>query len=168
MLFLVCGLAFYQLTATQQGLQGFQAMYYISSVFAQFVNATTFLLVGSCQLIAYCLTMMADQSASSGFHACAPQGQPYCDSLSSLSLLLKCIAVLQQASELFPTENRGMAHGISAAVGKLGALSADVIMGQVIPGHYLASFPCSLFPSFPILISEDAMVEWKIFLQKCL
>ncbi|BDA46848.1 Glycerophosphoinositol permease 1 [Coccomyxa sp. Obi] len=78
-LFLACGLAFYPLTASAQALQGFQAMYYISSVFAQFVNATTFLL----------------------------------------------------ASELFPTENRGMAHGISAAVGKLGALSADIIMGQV-------------------------------------
>ncbi|KAK9919115.1 hypothetical protein WJX75_009501 [Coccomyxa subellipsoidea] len=78
-LFLACGVAFYPLTSSAQALQGFQAMYYISSVFAQFVNATTFLL----------------------------------------------------ASELFPTENRGMAHGISAAVGKLGALSADIIMGQV-------------------------------------
>lgn len=46
-LFLACGVAFYQLTATQQALQGFQAMYYISSVFAQFVNATTFLLVST-------------------------------------------------------------------------------------------------------------------------
>ncbi len=46
-LFLACGLAFYSLTATTQALQGFQAMYYISSFFAQFVNATTFLLVSS-------------------------------------------------------------------------------------------------------------------------
>lgn len=45
-LFLACGLAFYPLTSSGQALQGFQAMYYISSVFAQFVNATTFLLVG--------------------------------------------------------------------------------------------------------------------------
>ena len=44
-LFLACGLAFYSLTATSAALQGFQAMYYISSFFAQFVNATTFLLV---------------------------------------------------------------------------------------------------------------------------
>ena len=28
-----------------------------------------------------------------------------------------------------------MAHGISAAVGKLGALSADIIMGVVSPSH---------------------------------
>lgn len=47
-LFLACGLAFYSLTASSQALQGFQAMYYISSFFAQFVNATTFLLV-SCK-----------------------------------------------------------------------------------------------------------------------
>ncbi len=46
-LFLACGLAFYSLTATTKALQGFQAMYYISSFFAQFVNATTFLLVSS-------------------------------------------------------------------------------------------------------------------------
>lgn len=54
-----------------------------------------------------------------------------------------------QASELFPTENRGMAHGISAAVGKLGALSADIIMGQVgiqSAWHLKASLP-SLFGS---------------------
>jgi hypothetical protein len=44
-LFLACGIAFQPLTATPQALQGFQAMYYISSFFAQFVNATTFLLV---------------------------------------------------------------------------------------------------------------------------
>ena len=44
-LFLACGLAFYSLTASAAALQGFQAMYYISSFFAQFVNATTFLLV---------------------------------------------------------------------------------------------------------------------------
>ena len=44
-LFLACGLAFYSLTASTAALQGFQAMYYISSFFAQFVNATTFLLV---------------------------------------------------------------------------------------------------------------------------
>ena len=47
-LFLACGLAFSSLTASSQALQGFQAMYYISSFFAQFVNATTFLLV-SCK-----------------------------------------------------------------------------------------------------------------------
>ncbi|KAK9839247.1 hypothetical protein WJX81_004005 [Elliptochloris bilobata] len=35
------------------------------------------------------------------------------------------------ASELFPTEMRGVAHGFSAAVGKLGALSADIILGVV-------------------------------------
>ncbi|KAK9796270.1 hypothetical protein WJX73_010488 [Symbiochloris irregularis] len=35
------------------------------------------------------------------------------------------------AAELFPTEFRGRFHGISAAVGKLGALAADVILGQV-------------------------------------
>lgn len=46
-----------------------------------------------------------------------------------------------QASELFPTENRGMAHGISAAVGKLGALSADIIMGVVSPSHRLTLTP---------------------------
>ena len=46
-LFLACGLAFNSLTASTQALQGFQAMYYISSFFAQFVNATTFLLVSS-------------------------------------------------------------------------------------------------------------------------
>ena len=46
-LFLACGLAFNALTASPAALQGFQAMYYISSFFAQFVNATTFLLVGS-------------------------------------------------------------------------------------------------------------------------
>lgn len=44
-LFLACGLAFYSLTASTGALRGFQAMYYISSFFAQFVNATTFLLV---------------------------------------------------------------------------------------------------------------------------
>ncbi len=36
-----------------------------------------------------------------------------------------------QASELFPTEMRGVAHGFSAAVGKVGALSADIILGLV-------------------------------------
>ena len=46
-----------------------------------------------------------------------------------------------QASELFPTENRGMAHGISAAVGKLGALSADIIMGVASPRPPLLSCP---------------------------
>ena len=46
-----------------------------------------------------------------------------------------------QASELFPTENRGMAHGISAAVGKLGALSADIIMGVVSPSYRLTLMP---------------------------
>lgn len=35
------------------------------------------------------------------------------------------------ASELFPTDTRGKAHGISAAVGKLGALAADIILGKV-------------------------------------
>ncbi|KAK9807684.1 hypothetical protein WJX72_006095 [[Myrmecia] bisecta] len=78
-LFLICGLAFNQLTASANNLKWFQALYYISSFWAQFgPNATTFLLAG----------------------------------------------------ELFPTETRGMAHGISAAVGKLGALSADIIMGK--------------------------------------
>ena len=48
-------------------------------------------------------------------------------------MTLICLPV--QASELFPTEYRGMAHGISAAVGKLGALSADIIMGVVSPPH---------------------------------
>lgn len=37
------------------------------------------------------------------------------------------------ASELFPTDTRGKAHGISAAVGKLGALAADIILGKVSP-----------------------------------
>lgn len=46
-LFLACGLAFNSLTASTKALQGFQAMYYISSFFAQFVNATTFLLVST-------------------------------------------------------------------------------------------------------------------------
>jgi len=36
----------------------------------------------------------------------------------------------RQASELFPTEMRGVAHGFSAAVGKLGALTADIVLGQ--------------------------------------
>ena len=44
---LACGLAFNSLTASTKALQGFQAMYYISSFFAQFVNATTFLLVST-------------------------------------------------------------------------------------------------------------------------
>ena len=37
------------------------------------------------------------------------------------------------ASELFPTHLRGRGHGISAAVGKLGALAADVVLGHVRP-----------------------------------
>ena len=41
------------------------------------------------------------------------------------------MSVVAQASELFPTEMRGVAHGFSAAVGKLGALSADIILGLV-------------------------------------
>ena len=44
-LFLACGLAITPLTASAGGLGGFQALYYVSSFFAQFVNATTFLLV---------------------------------------------------------------------------------------------------------------------------
>jgi nitrate/nitrite transporter NarK len=51
--------------------------------------------------------------------------------MSTSCTVLKTSLFLCKASELFPTENRGMAHGISAAVGKLGALSADIIMGQV-------------------------------------
>jgi hypothetical protein len=35
------------------------------------------------------------------------------------------------ASELFPTDTRGKASGISAAVGRLGALAADIILGKV-------------------------------------
>ena len=45
-LFLACGLAFQPLTSSTGMLNLFQALYYISSFFAQFVNATTFLLVG--------------------------------------------------------------------------------------------------------------------------
>ena len=57
-----------------------------------------------------------------------------------------------QASELFPTEYRGMAHGISAAVGKLGALSADIIMGVVSPMHLLdPSVPAVSILSFTAL-----------------
>ena len=37
------------------------------------------------------------------------------------------------AAELFPTELRGRFHGASAAVGKLGALAADVVLGRVSP-----------------------------------
>ena len=44
-LFLACGLAFQPLTSSNAMLSLFQALYYISSFFAQFVNATTFLLV---------------------------------------------------------------------------------------------------------------------------
>ena len=80
-LFLICGVAFKQLTSSVAGLQAFQFLYYLSSFWGQFgPNATTFLL----------------------------------------------------ASELFPTSMRGKAHGLSAAVGKLGALSADIILGQAI------------------------------------
>eukprot|EP00891_Asterochloris_glomerata_P008306 jgi/Astpho2/8306/e_gw1.00122.31.1_t len=35
------------------------------------------------------------------------------------------------AGEVFPTEARGLAHGISAAVGKLGALTADIVLSQI-------------------------------------
>ena len=50
----------------------------------------------------------------------------------SVQLLIYIRAcLLTQASECFPTESRGMVHGLSAAVGKLGALSADIVMGQV-------------------------------------
>ena len=63
-LFLACGLAFYSLTASAAALQGFQAMYYISSFFAQFVNATTFLLVS--QLCALYLARPAAYSQSLG------------------------------------------------------------------------------------------------------
>ena len=59
----------------------------------------------------------------------------YLSTYSAVSITLAELVLLDQASELFPTENRGMAHGISAAVGKLGALSADIIMGQVNPIH---------------------------------
>ncbi len=57
-----------------------------------------------------------------------------------LSQVVTCLYRLQ-ASELFPTENRGMAHGISAAVGKLGALSADIIMGVASPHPALLCCP---------------------------
>lgn len=63
-LFLACGVAFYPLTSSAQALQGFQAMYYISSVFAQFVNATTFLLVG--QLPICCLMLFLSQEQERG------------------------------------------------------------------------------------------------------
>ena len=46
-LFLACGLAFQPLTSSPAMLNLFQALYYISSFFAQFVNATTFLLVSA-------------------------------------------------------------------------------------------------------------------------
>lgn len=50
------------------------------------------------------------------------------------------------ASELFPTQLRGRCHGVSAAVGKLGALAADVILGHVrsaAPSHHALISPLS-------------------------
>ncbi len=44
-----------------------------------------------------------------------------------------------------------MAHGISAAVGKLGALSADIIMGVVSPPH-------ALDPSLPATCLSMSML----------
>ncbi|KAK9856439.1 hypothetical protein WJX84_007586 [Apatococcus fuscideae] len=35
------------------------------------------------------------------------------------------------ASECYPTEMRGVAHGISAAVGKFGALAANIVLGKI-------------------------------------
>ena len=57
--------------------------------------------------------------------------------LSFCSCTLFC--TLDQASELFPTEMRGVAHGFSAAVGKLGALAADITLG-VVGGLIVLSF----------------------------
>lgn len=67
-LFLACGVAFQPLTASSAGLQGFQAMYYISSVFAQFVNATTFLLVAT----TLAPVMLECRHMTSGLHAVSP------------------------------------------------------------------------------------------------
>ena len=43
---------------------------------------------------------------------------------------------------MFPTECRGMAHGFSAAVGKLGALSADIILALVRVSIHFANSTC--------------------------
>ncbi len=40
---------------------------------------------------------------------------------------------------------RGVAHGFSAAVGKLGALTADIVLGQArMPAYPVLVSPCAL------------------------
>jgi MFS family permease len=79
-LFLICGVAFPTLTASETGLRAFQALYFLSSFFNQFgPNCTTWLV----------------------------------------------------AAESFPTDVRATFQGISAAMGKVGAIIADIVFAYV-------------------------------------
>ncbi|WIA41970.1 hypothetical protein OEZ86_009273 [Tetradesmus obliquus] len=79
-LFLICGVAFPTLTASEAGLRAFQFLYFFSSFWNQFgPNCTTWLV----------------------------------------------------AAEVFPTDVRGTFQGISAAMGKVGAIIADIVFGYV-------------------------------------
>ena len=80
--------------------------------------------------------------------------------ISSILLISLYSGLPAQASECFPTESRGMVHGISAAVGKLGALSADIIMGQV------CAFCAVQLPAWCSLRGSDminSMLTWSPF-----
>jgi hypothetical protein len=66
-LFLACGIAIGPLTSSTTGINLFQALYFISSFFAQFVNATTFLLVRLLSQTRLC------QHAAPAMHGWPPQ-----------------------------------------------------------------------------------------------
>jgi hypothetical protein len=130
LLFGACGIWFNELSEPKN-LHVFQALYFLSSFFGQWgPNATTWCGSQPDGCVA-CVACVRVAEGSRALQAVKDDGLVL---VSTRPFLFSCVAPHGRTcdccrllpSELYPTEIRSTAHGISASCGKLGALFAGI------------------------------------------